>query len=395
VVNITQSAELLMSAHVNARGHSRAALEVLFAPLTDVPRLAVDWLNLEKRARPSFFISWSWIHNWLTTLPGTVQPHLLMVRSGGQIVGLSALVVRNLFRHRVMPVKAMYLHSTGAKSIDVIAIEYNDFLVDEYQGDAIRAAMLGYLSGLRDLWEELSLPGVANAATLRNCLRPTFTCHEVTRPVYEVDLRAVRARNGDYLRLVGTDTRYKIKRSLRRYAESGPVQLQIAEDVDRALQYLQELKQFHNAYWRGRGMEGAFYSDYANTFHQRLVEQGVQGGYVQLAKISAGTRTIGYLYNFVHCRRVYAYQSGIDYASFKGTHPGLVMHALAVEVNARMDHAVYDFMAGEYRYKRSMSTGTRNLVWLTMQRPLLKLKSEAFLRRAKWWLIGLSEKKQN
>jgi CelD/BcsL family acetyltransferase involved in cellulose biosynthesis len=390
VINSLPTAEPLAGIFEDA-ARPKAAYEVALMSQFDHAQLQADWHALESRAASSFFTSWAWISAWLTSLPAEIHPQLITVRSRGEIVGLGLVVVRDLLRHRVLPVKSMHLHSTGAKSIDVIAIEYNDFLVDRRYGDSIRGAVIDYLAARRDLWEELSLPGIARPAQLKSRLDGRFTCNELSRPVYDVDLSAVRARSGDYLGLLGADTRYQIRRSIKRYAAHGELRLNIAQDARTALQYFEDLKHLHVSYWHSRGKDGAFYSAFANSFHQRLISDCFDTGQVQLVKVSSGAHAVGYLYNFVHNGRVYAYQSGIDYAFLKGTHPGLLMHALAVEENAKLGHMAYDFMAGEYRYKRSMCTGMGELTWLTVQRDLPKLKVESLLRRIKWRLLAVRQ----
>jgi CelD/BcsL family acetyltransferase involved in cellulose biosynthesis len=368
---------------------TQPALAVSLSTTFDRVTLQRDWCQLQEQTNSSFFTSWPWVSAWLENLPPEIAPGLISAREHGRLVGLGIVVVRNLMRHRVMPVKSMHLHSTGAKSIDVVAIEYNDFLIDRRYDNAARNAMVDYLLGQKEAWEEISFPGVAQADAIQARLNPRFMCTRLIRPTYEVNLGMVRQRDGDYLGMLGTDTRYQIKRSLKRFEALGSIQTEVAQDVPTAFLFLAGLKQLHASYWQSRGKEGAFYSGFSNAFHHRLIEQALAQGSIQLIKFTAGAQVIGYLYNFVHAGRVYAYQSGIDYALMKGTQPGLVMHALAIQENARLGHATYDFMAGEYRYKRSMCTGTNALTWLTVQRDLPKLRIEALLRRIKWRLIAL------
>ena len=122
-------------------------------------------------------------------------------------------------------------------------------------------------------------------------------------------------------------------------------------------------------------------------FHRALLARGVPTGEVDLLRVAAGPRVIGYLLNLrAHCR-VHAYQSGFDYAN-AGPHekPGLTCHHAAVERARAMGDREYDFLAGDARYKRSLSTGSRDLHWLTWtpqpSLPELALfHAEAALRR--------------
>jgi len=82
-------------------------------------------------------------------------------------------------------------------------------------------------------------------------------------------------------------------------------------------------------------------------------------------RIGAGDAAIGYLYNFRFRNRVLAYQSGFDYrAAGPQQKPGLTAHHLAIEMYAAQGIESYDFLAGEDRYKLSLSTGATELHWL-------------------------------
>ena len=93
---------------------------------------------------------------------------------------------------------------------------------------------------------------------------------------------------------------------------------------------------------------------------------------MQLLKISSGDEDVGYLYNFVHNKIVYAYQSGFIYIKQAKYKPGLVSHYLAIQYNIQVCNDRYDFLAGDNQYKRSMSTSTASMYWLIIQRPSIK-----------------------
>jgi CelD/BcsL family acetyltransferase involved in cellulose biosynthesis len=93
--------------------------------------------------------------------------------------------------------------------------------------------------------------------------------------------------------------------------------------------------------------------------------------------------TIGCLYNFLFRGRVYAYQSGLAYSPDNRLKPGLVSHDEAMELNRKAGARVYDFLAGEARYKASLSTGVAQLSWVVVQRPRFDFKLEEAIRSLK------------
>ena len=105
------------------------------------------------------------------------------------------------------------------------------------------------------------------------------------------------------------------------------------------------------------------------SFHRDLIRARFSSGEIQLLAAAAGDRPIGYLYNFAHGDRVYAYQSGLDYVADGRLKPGLVTHALAIEQATRAGFATYDFMAGGNRLKASFASHWTEIVWLAVQGP--------------------------
>lgn len=353
-----------------------AEIAVDLAPARECRRLAEEWRDLETRADCSFFQSWSWIGTWLAELPMAIDPLCLRARLAGETVGLALLTPHEARRHSFVTAHQLHLHATGGEQ-DRLTVEHNGFLVDRRCAAAAIAALLHHLAGL-DGWEELVLPGVdpsmeASVAALgRVILLQRSLCPHI-------DLTALGS--GSYLDGLGANTRYQLRRSHRLYG--GPT-LDTAGDRGSAAAFLAGLEELHEARWRSAGKDGAFAGDFPKAFHRRLVTEGVGNGTVQLLRTRTGDgRTIGYLYNFLHRGRVYAYQSGFETPADNRLKPGLVSHHLAIEMNRAAGRTVYDFLAGDSRYKRSLANGASELVWLVVQRPAGKFRIENLARALK------------
>ncbi len=89
-------------------------------------------------------------------------------------------------------------------------------------------------------------------------------------------------------------------------------------------------------------------------FQRRLIEVALPHGTVEIMKVAAGSDVIGYVYNLVYRGHVYAYQTGINYEDDARLKPGLVSHCLCIERHYNDGNSIYDFMAGEARYKASL-----------------------------------------
>ena len=160
------------------------------------------------------------------------------------------------------------------------------------------------------------------------------------------------------------------------------MRLDRAADRGEARNFFAELKELHIATWQSRGKPHAFSRPFFEAFHQELIERHVADGAVQLLRASAGSRLIGYLYNFRLSDRVYAYQSGFAYDE-RGARPGAVAHALAIRDAYRSGASAYDFLAGRNRLKESYATASAPMLWEVVQQPRLAFRAERLARSVK------------
>jgi CelD/BcsL family acetyltransferase involved in cellulose biosynthesis len=273
----------------------------------------------------------------------------------------------------VLPSRELHWNQTGHRDIDEICIEYNGMVHDGQPPpfDEI-------LARLPVRWDEIYLQAldadgpVARAATAAPAGLRLRVDRRVPSPM--VDLAKVREA-GDYLKLLGGSTRSQIRRAQKLYAARGKLALEVASSPAHARAIFDELVALHRRSWSERGEAGAFLP-WVHRFHQRLIETRFASGENQLLRVVAGDTTVGCLYNFVWQGEVSFYQSGLGYETDGRLKPGLVCHALAVEHDARAGHRWYDFLAGESRYKQSLATDARALVWLRLQRPRLRFELE-------------------
>ena len=357
----------------------RVTLERL-PPLAEVER---DWRDLEGRSDRSFFMSWSWMGAWLGVLPSHVRPELLRVESQGRIVALGVLVGRLIRRHGVFLSRALFLNSTGDSHLDELTIEYNGLLSERgFEREAAQGCVEFLLS--RYDWDEWFLDGVKDPGLFdrmslggaRWVTRRRSKCHYV-------DLEALRRSGGEYLGLLGSHTRYNVRRSIREYEKLGPLVLESAASPQQASAFLSGLSQLHQAYWRQKGLPGSFANPFFNEFHAELIRSHFAEGSIQLLRMSAGKAVLGYLYNFVDQGRVYNYQSGYDYelCQKQYSRPGFVTHVYAVELNRTAGHHIYDFMAGDSEYKQTLGLASSDMIWLVAQRSRLRFALEDCLRK--------------
>ncbi len=147
------------------------------------------------------------------------------------------------------------------------------------------------------------------------------------------------------------------------------------------MDYFERLKALHVTSWQRRGRRHAFDNSFFEPFHRALIEAGMDDDTIDLLRVRAGNRVMGYLYNFRRNGVVSSYQSGFDDGDPR-LRPGYVCHALAMQHYAEAGHSMYDFLAGTNRLKQSFGTERYALSWRHYRRPMLAFRAEAAVYRA-------------
>jgi CelD/BcsL family acetyltransferase involved in cellulose biosynthesis len=366
---------------------TRVTLGITLGGMTDWSALGARWRELETRAHLSFFQSWSWI--------GCLGPErydnpvLLEARRDGRTVALA------LFnRRRRWLFDTLWLHESGLKEHDAVFIEYNGLLCETLLSETLAmetgvdetvlaaclsAARCAPLPGPR-LVRRVMLNGV-DPAHLRAAGAAGTVFGLSTRMAPTLDLAALRRDGRRHLDVLSANTRAQLRRSLRAYGALGPLGMRRAADAPEAHRFLDGLASLHQATWQRRGRPGAFAQPHFARFHHGLIDRALPRGEIELWRVDAGSAVIGYLYNFQFRGRVSAYQSGFDYAlADHRAKPGLTCHHLAIEQGLAEGRDCYDFLAGDDRYKRSLSDGARPLHWLSIGPRLGSVRRAASVR---------------
>lgn len=355
--------------------------------------------EVARRNADSLFLSAAWLRASLESWGPRADYRVAQVAEEGQPPVWALLGRRTEFRHGVLPVRVAALNQSVIATLDQPWIERNGFYGGTPEAFGRHLALLLERLELESGWDELRLGGLLEAHAhdaLYLAARNGLACRlEFEQPSFNVDLRAIRdAHGGDYLAALSANTRQQLRRA-RRHAERtlGPVRLEIADSADEALRWFEASGPLHRRRWGGDD-DDPYSSGFDNPafvqFHRRLIELAFPTGGIQYARLCAGDAVLAYLYNFVAEERVHFYLSGIDYGIDPSVKPGMLAHWMAIEHNLAAGRQVYDFLAGDARYKRSLSTGRDRTLWLVLQRPRWRLQFEGFARRLKRSMLGHS-----
>ena len=346
------------------------ALTAHFSPLPDLAALAPRWQELEAASDASFFLGWTWTSSWLESY--AVRPDLLSITDGeGREVALA--LTGHAMRPRLLGRCAtLSLNQSGDPAADRPYVEYNGLLakrgLEAESAQAFHAALQR-----RTDWRALRLSGITPGSPLLK-----LSVHRATRldrsPVYQADLEAVRAANGDYLSLLSANTRSQIRRAIKDHNGLPTV---TAATADEAATWLEEMRALNE----GRHDDNAWEDPAFRRFLQTLTRKGIPSGEVELLRFTDEGGPVGLLVNFIHRGQALNYQSAFAAPRTAKDKPGLLCHTAAVAHYAERGLTLYSLLAGKDRYKQSLATREEALEWWLLERFSPALEAEALLRR--------------
>jgi CelD/BcsL family acetyltransferase involved in cellulose biosynthesis len=346
------------------------------------------WRDLEARAEITFYLSWAWIGAWIAEAG---PPDFVLVgRAGGEVVCLGLLNKAVERRHGFVRSRTLCLHETGDEKKDVIFIEYNAFLTDRrfdpLDGEAI--AFLRANAAATGGFDEIQLGGFAEPRFAAIAAAGFKTHVQALKTTAQVDLAAVRAAGGDYLATLSANRRQQIRRAIRLYEDRGPLSLRAAGGVEEARDWFEAMGRLHEQAWRARGEGGAWRFPFLLAFHRRLIDTAFADGGIEIVRVDCGGAPIGYIHGLVRGGWIGSYLSGFAYEADNKARPGLVSFALYVQEKLKSEAQVFDFLAGDHRYKTSLGKPGPRMYWFSVQEDRWQLRLENALRQVKQTVLG-------
>lgn len=338
-----------------------------YNPFEKFDRVEEIWKTMLGKSRHSYFTSWGWISTWIKSLPAESGVRLIVGNQDDTPMLAFFVGDRRHRKYGFLPSRTFSLNATGDPYYDILYIEYNSILSDAASGPFVQE-LSNYLES-QD-WDEFILPGMSPEFLQRIGMlddngsgRFHVLSDEISNSYY-VNLEKIRAAGMDFMKLLSSNKRSQIRRSIKQYELDGKVEIKEAQNLDEALAMFDELVAMHQKEWNRRGQPGVFSNQYMLQFHRELIRSRFEHHEIQFLKIGAGEKAIGYLYCFMYHGDVLFYQSGFSYSTENVYRPGLVSHYYAILHNAAKGMKTYDFLAGESDYKKSLSTDSISMYWM-------------------------------
>jgi CelD/BcsL family acetyltransferase involved in cellulose biosynthesis len=323
----------------------------------DLLTLKPCWNSLLSRSQnDTFFLTWDWVWTWWQVY--------------GEDYKLFVLVARNP-RDTVCGIAPLVLNRTSLNCLEFVGQnqawgEYLSFIVEQGWERDVTEAICHALLKLRTegRWSSLHFRFVRRDAAILPLMLEAFDNRGISLTVSAedvapfVELPDIWER---YLEAKGPSFRKRVALNERRLSRGGEVRLVFA-GVDMPIQEtFDHLVALHNERW-SKVMDTRF-----ECFHRRLCNEIAPFGQLVLVLLKVGEGVVAAKYDFAYGGKIWNYQGGWS-RDFARLRVGSVLIARIIEWAISRGFSEYDFLAGDYPYKRWWSTGVRYTVDLRDKR---------------------------
>jgi len=348
-------------------------------PLQDWERVRTDWQSLEALSPSNVFLSWSWVQTWHNVYQAA--DFVCRVFDQAKLVGIGLWARKHHDRPLGLNVCTLHLQHSGIDRLDQIWPEYNEMLcLPEYR-QAVHAQLLSHIPKTLNV-NEIDL-GVCEADVAQWALQESskqWLSEERWRSVSIAAVIQGFSSIEAYLESLSSSFRYQLRRTEKGLVKLGPIQLEFAQTANQCKDWLKEDSQWHKAQW---GEDSGFHNPDFERFHMAWIDQGYEQGLVHVVRLLAGQECVSGAYLFHYQDTLYFYLGFARQDWGAKVKTGLYLHYILIRYCIEQGIAVYDFMGGDYPYKRKFGQPVKTLVRCRFKPLTLKNIVEKNLKRVK------------
>lgn len=348
---------------------SDIAVTMLTSQAFEISRLEKEWLALEQQTQCSFFLTWAWIGGWLKQCIANQQPfYIVQAYNKNHLVGLAIIIKQQRKVFGFFPIKQWWLNRSGIETIDQCWIEENNFLMIKENQIQIQAAFFEFFKN-NNSWQEL-IVGMCDSQTITNFSSLSSHLNVLYDDKgYAIDYKNINSSEHYSQSVLSRNTRQKIKQSEKLLVQQGELTLHVLVKPEDKVKHLKYISRLHIARWQTTETPSGFINaSFSHIFDELIIQPNVEIVYLEQNSIA-----LGYLIFFIHQDKVYFYLSALTSNSNNKIKLGMLLHHKAISHYLQLGFKAYDFLAGDARYKKSLTNNeyTQQMIAVYRLSPIL------------------------
>jgi CelD/BcsL family acetyltransferase involved in cellulose biosynthesis len=363
-------------------------LELLTGP-DALERLGDDWDRLWRLTDPPApMLESAWVRRWWQVHGRGVEPLVAVLRdAAGAPAAVAPLYRRRTFDRLAAGLRTIQIVGMGEREADEVVGEYHSWLGAPDARDELSEKLADHLAADRR-WDRLRLTNLSPESMvierLVEKLRPQAVEVEVRRlPTFFSPALPLDAYIGA---ITSSKQRHKLRRAMKE-ANTRGLEFVRAGSLEEARTMFGELARLHQHQWVAREKLGVFSGPVYRSFHEDMLPHYARTGRLWLVGLRDGKTKVfkAVRYLLESHGRLYDYISGLEGTEDNVLNPGLVLHMHTIDAAAKAGVKTYDFMGGDYEYKRRMALEERQQVSVDLFRSNARAYAWVSARALRRW----------
>lgn len=327
--------------------------------------LREEWAELlADSASNCVFLTWEWLHTWWKHLGGGRKLHVVVVRSGADVIAIAPLASPSTKLARLARIRALEFLGTGS-----VGSDYLDIIVRRGKEDEATENLADYFrreNFVLDLKQVLESGSLAQKLAGR-LQEQRWKGSEIRTNICPfIDLAGHTWES--FQAGLGPKHRYNFHRRLKNLHRTFDARFECVVSEDRRSSALLTLVALHNERMQARGGSDGLHTNALLGFHEELTRLALSRNWLRLFVLSLNGEKVAALYGFMYGKKFYFYQSG--FAPSYATHSvGLVTMGLAIEAAIEEGAEEFDLLHGDEKYKSLWAKQQRHLVRMELCPP--------------------------
>jgi len=324
-----------------------------------------EWMALLAHS-PSdcIFLTWEWLFTWWKHLAGDRKLHILVIRSGDDVIGIAPLASPSTKLSRLARIQTLEFLGTGSVGsdyLDIIARQGKEDEVMNILSDYFKREK--YVLDLKQLARNRSLV-MQLAVKLQE---QGWTLSEtVTNTCPFIDLAGHTWQS--FQAGLSSNHRYNFHRRLKNVYRDFTAGFECVVSEDQRSAALATLVALHNNRMQERGGSDGLHTSDLQGFHEELTRLALGQGWLRLFILKLNDAKVAALYGFIYRNKFFFYQSGFD-LRYSANSVGLVTMGLAIQSAIADGAEEFDLLHGDEKYKSLWAKNKRDLVRMEVYPP--------------------------
>ncbi|CAB4947683.1 unannotated protein [freshwater metagenome] len=327
----------------------------------------------------------AWTDAWARTYGDVTRPAYVLVEDAAGTLQGGALIASSRRWFGPVPIRTLWIGTANTPRGQEVCSEFSPVLAHPgREAEVVRAVRATARRARR--WDQIRIDGVPEddvAAHVAGWPAERVRRRADPAPRFRLDRLAPGAEVATGL---SGGPRRRARTSLRALAAAGRVETEWATSPDDVGDVLEDLMRLHQARWTRDGHPGLFGDGRFAAMHRGLLPTLAAQGRAVLFRLRLDGETVGCLYLLVDGDRLAFYQSGFADLGDNRLRPGLVTHLHCMAEARDRGYAVYDFLAGDARYKRELSDERLTTTRIELRRPRVRLALFDVAHRGREWV---------